>query len=312
MHKPLIQLTVIICTHNRREYIADCLHSLSKQTIDFDNYQVLVIDNASGDDTYGFVTGYLSQYNLPNFTIIKEPEVGLSNARNRGLAETQSDYIAFIDDDARVPENWIETALQIITEHQPDIFGGPAYPIFPSGKPEWYKDEYGVRGDMGETGFIKKGFIIGTNIFFRRELLIEYGGFDPELGMKGNSIGYHEETRLVNRAFAEDRKVYYSKELFVRDYIPDYKLSLAFYIYGRYKSGRDRIILEPEAAVETDPFDLINRVDELFQEFDYALMKRDTGKYQFPENYVIEKMRPKFVDLGKRIGAFLSMKQKKQ
>ena len=195
--------------------------------------------------------------------------------------------------------------MQIIDNYHPDIFGGPAYPIFPSGKPEWYKDEYGVRGDMGETGFINKGFIIGTNIFFRRELLIHYDGFDPELGMKGDNIGYHEETKIINRAFKENKKVFYSKELAVRDYIPDYKKSIAFFIYARYKSGSDRVILDENEAIETELIELIIKVDQLFKDFDNALMKRDLGKYPFPENYIVEKMRVKFVDLGKRIATVL-------
>lgn len=306
------RLTVIVCTHNRQEYILDCIKSLIDQDYDRNDYSILIVDNASNDKTPEIVAELVKSYDHTFIRVIQEDKIGLSHARNRGLSETSTPYIAFIDDDARVTKNWISTAKAIIEKYQPDIFGGPAYPIFPSGKPEWFKDEYGVRGDMGETGFITKGFIVGTNIFFRRELLIEYGGFDPELGMKGNRIGYHEETRLVNRAFNEARKVFYSKELYVHDCIPDFKRSLAFYIYARYKSGRDRITLEPETAVETDPFELIKRVDELFQEFDYALMKRDTEKFQFPENYIIEKMRHKFVDLGKHIGSFLRKQQKKQ
>lgn len=300
------KLTVIVCTHNRQDYIGGCIDSLLKQTVPDHYYDILVINNASDDDTQNIVSNYIKKNgNLNNIKLVHEPKIGLSNARNRGIKTSQTNYIAFIDDDARVPKNWIETALQIISEHRPDIFGGPAYPIFPSGKPDWYKDEYGVRGDMGETGWLTKGFIIGTNIFFRRDLLIEYGGFDPNLGMKGDNIGYHEETKLIHRAFAEYRKVYYSKELAVRDLIPDYKRSLAFFIYARYKSGRDRVILDSNAAIETDPIELVRQVDQLFRDFDHALMKRDIEKYPYPENYVVEKMRPMFVDMGKRIATLL-------
>ncbi len=305
------ELTVIVCTHNRQNYIVECIDSLLKQTVPDNYYDILIINNASDDDTQNIVIKYIKKNgNLNNIKLVHEPTVGLSHARNLGLELSQTNYIAFVDDDARVPDNWIEIAGKIINEFKPDIFGGPAYPIFPSGRPEWYKDEYGVRGDMGETGWLTKGFIVGTNIFFRRELLIEYGGFDPSLGMKGNTIAYHEETKLIFRAFDEGKKVYYSKELAVKDVIPDYKKSLAFFIHTKYQAGRYGLDLWSPEYNDNELIKLLDLISKTMDEFDIALMKRDVEKHPFPENYIIENLKNKFFTIGMMVEYFRNKHKK--
>ncbi|PKN16427.1 MAG: hypothetical protein CVU66_01040 [Deltaproteobacteria bacterium HGW-Deltaproteobacteria-23] len=296
--RPDLLFSVVVCTYNREDLLADCLESLACQTFNPAQYEVIVVDNNSSDNTARVAADFV--VGKANFRLIAEPQQGLSHARNRGLAEAMGEYVAFIDDDARAPENWLETAARIIVEHSPDIFGGPALPIFGCETPVWYKENYGIRGDRGETGWLKNGFIVGTNIFFSKELLDEYGGFDPELGMKGDSIGYHEETALVHRAFAEGRKVYYSKELLVNDRVPDYKLSPVYFIYSKYMVGYDGKKLWKETP---DKFDLTLLGDLLgttFSELDNALRRRDPEKYPWPENYLWECLGPKFVELGKQ------------
>ena len=294
-------ICVIICTHNREELVTDCLNSLIRQKGIKEPYSVLVVDNASTDGTSQTVMQFIENNDFDRIKLIHEPRIGLSHARNRGIRESDSRYLAFVDDDARVPENWLAIAFEIIRQHEPDIFGGPARPVFSEGKPDWYKDDYGLRGDMGDSGFLTRGFIVGTNIFFKRELLKKYGGFDPNLGMSGSHIGYHEETKIIQRAFKERKKVYYSKQLAVEDLIPDYKKSLAFFIFSRYKSGKDRMILSGNDIQGGDPMDVLKQVDDLFMDFDNALMNRDISRFKYPENYIVEKMRPAIVDLGKQV-----------
>lgn len=297
MKKTDLLFSVVVCTYNREDLLADCLQSLACQTYNPMRYEVIVVDNNSSDNTYKVATEFVA--GKPNFRLIAEPEQGLSNARNKGFAESLGEYVAFIDDDARAPEKWLETAARIIAEYSPDIFGGPALPIFGCETPAWYKESYGIRGDMGETGWLKEGFIVGTNIFFRKELLEEYDGFDPELGMKGDSVGYHEETALVYRAFAEDKKVYYARELAVKDRVPDYKLSPVHFMHAKFMVGYDGVKLWNEMVDIYDAYRLGEEVAASFAELDNALRRRDTEHYPWPENYLWECLGPQFVELGK-------------
>lgn len=297
--KPVHLFSVIVCTYNREDLLPECLLSLAVQTFNPEQYEVVIVNNNSSDNTLKVAEEFVERFS--NFRLVTESEQGLSHARNMGVREATGEYLAFIDDDARAPENWLETAARIVASHSPDIFGGPATPIFGCELPSWYKESYGIRGDMGETGWLKEGFIVGTNIFFRKDLLDEYGGFDPDLGMKGDSVGYHEETAIVYRAFAEGKKVYYSKDLSVKDRVPDYKLSLAYYMYFVYKVGYDGVKLWESEADLMDLQQLCTKINDTFNNLDYALRKRDVEKYPYPENYVVETLGHNFAEIGKLV-----------
>lgn len=295
------EISVIVCTYNRSDMIVECLQSLANQDLPGYLFEVIVVDNASSDQTVSVVQTFMAGQSVRSIRLLHEPTVGLSHARNLGVAHAQANFVAFIDDDARVPGHWLRTAREIILRENPDIFGGPAWPAFPKGRPAWFKDEYGVRGDMGASGVLKPGgFLIGTNIFFRRSLILGYGGFNPALGMTGNQISYHEETHLLNRARAEGKKIWYSGELAVKDCIPDYKLSLAFLIYSKYKAGKD-IWKFQQDKVSFEPEEVIRYLDETFTLFNTALMERDQEKYPYPENYLYENASPHFYFLGRMV-----------
>ena len=282
----LPQISVVVCTFNREKLLPGCLESLAAQTIPADAYEVLIIDNNSSDQTQKVTAEITKKY--PHFKSFLEPAQGLSFARNLGVSKAKAEYIGFIDDDSIADTHWLEEALRIIKEKKPDIFGGAVSSLFSEGKPEWLKEAYGIRGDMGETGWLDKGFIIGTNIFFKKSILLEYGGFDTQLGMKGQRLGYHEETQLVFRALKEKRAVFYSKELKVSDTLPDYKKSLAYYLLAKYQAGADGLEIWKSTCSGKTLHDLPALIKRAMDELHYALLGRDKDKYPHPENYLLE------------------------
>jgi glycosyltransferase involved in cell wall biosynthesis len=297
------KISVIVCTYNRDYLLHECLRSLLNQTVEKETYEVIVVDNNSSDNTKKIAQHFCKKYH--NFHFIFEPKQGLSHARNSGFKQSKAHYVGYIDDDARAHQNWLEEAFKIISEKKPDIFGGPVYPLFNGSNPDWFKNEYCVRGDMGETGWLKSGFIVGTNIFFKKSIIKIYGGFDPELGMIGNQIRYHEETRFVKRAFDENKKVFYSKELAVSDSLPNYKMSLAFYIYSKYRAGKDGLKIWKSELEVDDLLNLLKLVDDTMEKFNYALRKRNEAEYPHPENYIIEKVAANFFSIGQQVSYFI-------
>jgi len=297
------RLSVIVCSFNREDLLPGCLDSLAQQALNKSDYEVIIIDNNSSDNTCKIAKQYAGENT--NFHYYFEPEQGLSFARNLGLKKSRANYVGFIDDDARAPEHWLEEACKIAKDMKPDIFGGPVYSSHYDSKANWFKNEYGVRGEMGKTGWIEEGFIVGTNIFFKKTLLKKYGGFDTDLGMKANEIGYHEETKIVKRALEEKRKIFYSKELAVNDFIPDFKMSLAFYILSKYRAGRDGYKIWKSEFEVSDLLNLLKLIDHTMIRFDYALFKRNRTKYKYPENYIVEKVIDNFFHIGQQTGYFL-------
>jgi hypothetical protein len=92
-------ISVIVCTRDRPYALRRCLGALSR--LDYDSYEVVVIDNASRtSETLEVVKGTPYRY-------VREERQGLDWARNRGVREARHDIVAFVDDDAIVDSGWL-------------------------------------------------------------------------------------------------------------------------------------------------------------------------------------------------------------
>ncbi|MGD8380729.1 MAG: glycosyltransferase, partial [Syntrophobacterales bacterium] len=95
----MIKISVIVCTYNRAELLGGTLRTLCHQTLDTSEYEVIVVDNNSTDNTREVVDEFCRRSS--NVRYCFEPQQGLSHARNQGLQEAKGKYVAYIDDDAR-------------------------------------------------------------------------------------------------------------------------------------------------------------------------------------------------------------------
>lgn len=105
------KVSVVICTHNpRQEHLQRTLASLKVQTIPQDHWELLVVDNASSNGTP-------EQMDLtwhPRARIVQESRLGLTMARIRGIQETTSDLILFVDDDNVLAPDYLVKVLEIM------------------------------------------------------------------------------------------------------------------------------------------------------------------------------------------------------
>ncbi|HKO61343.1 MAG TPA: glycosyltransferase [Pyrinomonadaceae bacterium] len=132
-HKP--KVSVIICTHNpRRSYLTRVLHALRKQTLALSDWELVLVDNASSNELASWVD--ISWH--PRSRVVVESVLGLTPARQRGIAESCADLLVFCDDDNVLAETYLEEAFRI-AESRPDLgaWGGQLLPDFESEPPEW-------------------------------------------------------------------------------------------------------------------------------------------------------------------------------
>jgi len=94
-------ISIIIPVYNGAAFLERCLDAVLTQ--DFEDYEVICIDDGSTDETYSI----LKSRKEPNIRIIKQENAGVWNARMRGLSEARGDYIAFCDCDDKPAANWI-------------------------------------------------------------------------------------------------------------------------------------------------------------------------------------------------------------
>jgi len=235
MHKPLI--SVVICTYNRARLLTLCLQSLVDQTLDKLFYEVLIINNNSTDDTHAVSMEFCRLHS--NFRLFNEPRQGLSHARNRGCQEAAGEYVAYIDDDGKASRNWTEMINSFIARHREVVaFGGPYSAYSLVRLPRWYKESYGTWSLGSEERPIGPlEWINGTNMVFKRSFLADLGGFNPRIGMSGDTLSYGEETNLLVRIKELNHPIYYVPGLLVEHLIGDYKLNLRWLLTSCYRNG---------------------------------------------------------------------------
>lgn len=206
-----------------------------------DEVEVLIVDNNSSDATRQVAQQYTSR--LPNFKYIFEGTQGLSRARNRGFREALGKYVAYLDDDAKAHPDWVKATIGFFTTY-PDAsgVGGPynAFSIIPM--PPWFPKEYGCWGLGDQTRKMRdREWINGMNMAFKKQALVEVGGFDTTIGMTGNRVSYGEETNLMKKMLESGMQIYYCAEMRVDHAVLPHKLSLYWLLKSNFANGYDGV-----------------------------------------------------------------------
>lgn len=234
----LPSLTVIICTYNRAFIIGECLESLVRQTTALETFEILLVDNNSNDETQKVAASYV--HKLPNLKIAEELQQGLSHARNRGVAEAQTEWIAFLDDDAKARPDWVETILATIAKDDFDAFGGPYYAWHRSGPPpSWFPENFGTYFGAPQYGQLGQFHIPGGNCALKKTAAQAAGSFSTELGMSGNKSAYGEETLLFNRMKEHGYRLGFVPDMAIDHCVLPYKYSLRWQFASAFAAGRD-------------------------------------------------------------------------
>src|SRR5471030_1526734 len=109
-----MELSVIICTHNPRpDYLTQTLDALKAQTLPKEQWELLLIDNASKEPLAN--SWDLSWH--PHARHIREDELGLTPARMRGIQEAAAEVLVFVDDDNLLATGYLENALKLTISH---------------------------------------------------------------------------------------------------------------------------------------------------------------------------------------------------
>ncbi len=97
-----VKVIIIIATWNKKKLLKECLKSLKKQT--FNNFRIIVVDNASSDGTVRFLNKY-----YPNVKIIElGKNLGFSKAVNKGIKVSKTEYIILLNNDTVVDKNFVK------------------------------------------------------------------------------------------------------------------------------------------------------------------------------------------------------------
>lgn len=236
------KLTVIVCTHNRAKFLSSCLSSLTKQSISSNDFNVIVVDNGSTDETKSICEQYIE--NNKNFFYIYEPKLGLARARNTGLEKTSSKFVAYTDDDAIPADDWVELMIARFEKLPEDavVLGGEIDPIWESPRPEWLTDNLlrplSARLAWDTTARFLKApeWICEVNCCYRTDLLKKYGGFPEALGRKGDLL-LSGENYVNEQMFADGLRAFFDPSIRVNHFIPKERLTKVWFMRRSFWQG---------------------------------------------------------------------------
>jgi glucosyl-dolichyl phosphate glucuronosyltransferase len=206
-------ISVIICTRNRAAQLGAVLTSMVEMVkpagID---WEICIVDNGSTDHTAEVVESFAGRLPIRR---VREDLAGLSNARNRGVAEAAGRYLCWTDDDVLVDPQWL-AAYAAAFEQFPTaaIFGGRILPSLEPPTPAWFAENAGewpltsllAARDLGDetTPLSFEGDKVpwGANFAVRAEEQRRCL-YDPRLGVSPNQKRLGEETEVMYRLFQQ-------------------------------------------------------------------------------------------------------------
>lgn len=179
MH-PLI--SIVIATRNRSEQLRACLESLRESLLPpVWNAEIIVVDNASTDDTATVVASFQGPCADRTFHYMIEPRQGKSFAINRGTTAVRGAIVAFVDDDVVVDPHWVAEIIEQF-RRDPDLglLAGRVVPAEAAGR------GVAVTRTVDEVPLSAarplQGLVLGCNLAVRREVIDAVKGRDTRLG----------------------------------------------------------------------------------------------------------------------------------
>ncbi|GFO64822.1 glycosyltransferase [Geomonas paludis] len=288
-----MKISVVICTYNRSALLRDSVADLQAQDFPASQYEILVVDNNSSDDTRT-VTGALAASSKVAVRYLFEARQGLSFARNTGIRNAAGDVVVFTDDDIAAPANYLNEIDRVFTDPTVAAAGGPIRPIWPGPVPEWLTaDWHGFLtindfAAAAETGFFQGPceYPWGANIAFRRGIFDRIGTFPTDLGRVGNCLMSNEEVGLCRKIQAAGLKIAFAADAVILHKIPAERLTRQWYYHRTYWQGRSNAVMNAENPAELYRglrryLDLlaVYRLGQSFSAFDRRCIKREAIGY---------------------------------
>ena len=211
----MIRATVVICTHDRADVVARAVHGALGEAATADA-EVLVVENACTDRTPSVLAELVLRH-PGRLRVVHEPRLGLSGARNRGLAEARGEITVFLDDDAVPRSGWLTALLAPYADARVACVGGRIRLHFPTPPPSWLGPDVHSAFSAFDAGdeprrlrYGHDDYPYGANISFRTATARAAGGFCTRLGPLGRLDLVHDETDLCYRLDRDGHHVVYA------------------------------------------------------------------------------------------------------
>ena len=163
-------VTVVIPCYNQAHFLGEAIESILSQS--YPNFEILVVDDGSTDDTSEVATRY------PRVRCIRQENRGLAGARNTGIGHARGEYLVFLDADDRLLPEALEAGVRELEAHPECAFvSGHCRWITGDGSPLTGWQQHRVEGDP-YTELLRGCPIFVPAVMYRCSIFESVGGFD--------------------------------------------------------------------------------------------------------------------------------------
>ena len=249
-----MQVSVVVCTHaeDRYEHFVAAAESVLSQTYDPVEL-ILVVD---GNETV--FERVQADFGDRKMVCVHHNETnrGVSASRTTGAELATGEVVAFIDDDAVAEPDWIEELVAAYESTDALAVGGRMNGDWLAGRPWFLPPEFDWLVGVTYPGFAEPGEEVRntfeSNLSFRREVFLDLGGFDPDLGPTATDYSHSEGAELGTRLRAEyGRGVVYAPDAVVRHKVFEYRTTLRWLLSRAFEQGTSKRSLERRTAAST-------------------------------------------------------------
>ena len=247
-------VSIIVCCYNSALKLPKTLEHLAQQKVSADlSYEVIVVDNASTDNTAEFAISYWATLNTQvSLRVVREETPGLIYARICGVKAAKNELLIFCDDDNWLCEDYVQNAVDIMnTNSSIGALGGQSELAPDIEVPDWWKEHQGsfaVGKQMSHSGYAdERGFLYGAGLVTRKSLAEKV--FDLHypfllVGRKGDICLSGEDGEYCQRIMLMGLHLYYNEKLFYWHDISSSRLCRE-YLYQLLKSFEPgKVIIE--------------------------------------------------------------------
>lgn len=245
----LLKISLVICTYNRAEYLAQTLKTVATQNLLPDFFELIVVDNKSTDHTAEIVQQFMQQHAQLHIKYCFEEQKGLSFARNRGIAEARSPIISYVDDDVLLSENFLRYILVFFGVYFNAVgMGGKVIPKYETDKEPAWMSRY-LNGFVGKVDYgneilqfnKKMKYPAGCNMAYRKNILEAVNGFNTQLTFRSDDKDIFYKVSKVSN------EIYYVPNAWLYHYIDENRLSFKNFKTLFQKTGNEeKIRIEKE------------------------------------------------------------------
>jgi glycosyltransferase involved in cell wall biosynthesis len=242
-----MKVSVVICTYSEEmyEHFQESLESVRDQTYDPIEIVVMVDGNETLYEQIETEYGGLEEVTIH----CNDENLGLSGSRTRAIQFVTGDVVALIDDDAVADERWIEELVSVYEATDAIAAGGKITPLWVAGKPGFLPEEFYWLVGVTHRGFADPWEEVrntnGSNISFRTWVLEELGGFETDVGRKGENNLQAHETEFCSRMREEyGRGVVYNPDAQVGHKVFEYRTDKRWLLDRAFWQGYSKRAME--------------------------------------------------------------------